>query len=164
MNKMKVTIFLITMLNISYVIFNKGIKPLLSRVLELIKLIYVVVLKPLTIYVYTNVSDFITYLKSSNFKNKIQDMKDTLNNSLEYFKQNNFESIRSDITKIKNIVLIVIKHFYDVYKEYPYIVEIEINEELTEVKYTTITSDDWMTTHIFFILTNTTETLYTTKE
>lgn len=164
MNKMKVTIFLITILNISYVIYNKGLKPLLSSLLKLIKLIYTVVLKPLTIYIYTNVSDFITYLKGSDFKSKIQDMKDTLNNSLEYFKQNNFESICSDITKIKNIVLIVIKHFYDVYKEYPYIVEIEINEELTEVKYTTITSDDWMTTHIFFILTNTTETLYTTKE
>ncbi len=162
MIKMKVTTILITMFNISYVIFNKGIKPLLFSILELIKLIYVIVLKPLTIYVYTNVSDFITYLKGSDFKSKIQDMKDTLNNSLEYFKQNNFESICSDTTKIKNIVLIVIKHFYEVYKEYPYIVEIEINEELTEVKYTTITSLNkivWL-----FSITNTTETLYTTKE
>lgn len=164
MNKMKVTIFLITVLNISYVIFNKGLKLLLFSLLELIKLIYIVVLKPLTIYVYTNVSNFITYLKGSNFKSKIQDMKDTLNNSLEYFKQNNFESICSDATKIKNIVLIVIKHFYDVYKEYPYIIDIEINEELTQVKYTAVTSDDWAYTSVFHILTNTTETLYTTKE
>lgn len=135
MNKMKVTIFLITVLNIIYVIYSKGLKPLFLNIVELVKLVYNEVIKPLSIYVYNTTSDFITYSKSNDFKSKIEDMKTILNHSVEYFKQNNFESIYNDITNIKNIVLIVIKHFYKEYKIYSKVEFVSINNDFTEIEY-----------------------------
>lgn len=135
MNKMKVTIFLIIVLNIIYVIYSKGLKPLFLNIVELVKLVYNEVIKPLSIYVYNTTSDFITYLKSNDLKSKIEDMKTTLNHSVEYFKQNNFESIYNDIVRVKNVVFIVTKHFYHEYENHTWVEFISINNDLTEVVY-----------------------------
>ena len=135
MNKAKLTIFLISILNISYVIYNKGLKPLFLNFIELIKLVFNNVLVPIIVYLYISLSNIFTYIINYNFKDSISDMKYTLEHSKEYFKQNDFESIYNDIVKIKNIIIIIIKHFHTEYKEHYDVTLIGINKEFTEIEY-----------------------------
>lgn len=131
MNKSKAVMLSVMFLNVLYIVYSEGIKPVFKTLFNLIKVIFNEIMKPVGMYIYTLISNIFTY----DYSGIMNDVKENYSNFIKYFKAHSFEDIYNNLIEIKNVVIIIIKQLYKEYKEGAYIINIKY-VDLANVIYT----------------------------